>query len=368
MATSPSPAFGADKAYFQTLSGLRGVAVLMIVGYHISGYFSAVIAPLAASGVDLFFLVSGVVIETAYGPKLRNGQTPAVFIFARAVRLYPLYALSIAAMLLTIALAPGQGYFLNASSFQVPTPNFSLLALASFFGVPMFDTINMYPLNQPAWSLFFEVIANMVYVLMFPRLTKKLLVCIVTVSFLALVYNTLYPVDDGRVFNGLARVGFSFFLGVLLCRSKLPALPRKLPAGAVVALCAMLLLLHPQGGEYLVLYPALVALGFPAVVYLALQVQPSRRWQPLYQQLGDTSYALYLLHTPLFILFFSVLVPRFGIQLGMFGGAARFVFVGGLLALAWALNRYFDVPVRRFLTGLKTRKTPAAPDPATIAS
>ena len=332
----------------------------MIVGYHISGVFSASIAPLAASGVDLFFLLSGVVIEKSYAQKLRAGLTPAEFFFSRAIRLYPLYAISILAMLLAIALAPGQGYFLNSSSFQVPTQNFGLLVLGSFVGVPVFNTINMYPLNQPAWSLFFEVIANVVYVMLFPRLTKKVLIFIVSFTFLALVYNTIYPVDDGRVVNGLARVGFSFFLGVLLSRLKLPTLPRKLPATAVIALCTMLLLLHPTDNSYAVVYPALVAIGYPVVVYLALQIQPSHRWRPFYQFVGDTSYPVYLLHTPLFILFFSVLAPRFGIDLEPFGTPARIFFTGVLLLISWWLNRYYDAPIRRFLSGLATRTRPAA--------
>ncbi|MDR3505775.1 MAG: acyltransferase family protein [Acidocella sp.] len=147
---------GSEKTYFHTLSGLKGLAALMIVGYHISGVFSASIAPLAASGVDLFFLLSGVVIEKSYAQKLRAGLTPAEFIFSRAIRLYPLYAISILVMSLAITLAPGQGYFLNSSSFQVPTQNFGLLVLGSFVGVPVFNTIIMYPLNQPAWSLFLK--------------------------------------------------------------------------------------------------------------------------------------------------------------------------------------------------------------------
>ncbi|MDR3505774.1 MAG: hypothetical protein P4L52_05980 [Acidocella sp.] len=206
---------------------------------------------------------------------------------------------------------------------------------------------------------FFEVIANVVYVMLFPRLTKKVLIFIIFLSFLALVYNTLYPVNDGRVVNGLARVGFSFFLGVLLWRLKLPLLPRKLPATAVIALCAILLLLHPTGNSYIVVYPALVAIGYPVVVYLALQIQPSHRWQPFYQFVGDTSYPVYLLHTPLFILFFSVLAPRFGIELAPFWTTAQILFTGFLLLISWWLNRYYDAPTRQFLSRLGTRPTPA---------
>jgi peptidoglycan/LPS O-acetylase OafA/YrhL len=328
---------------------------MMVVYFHIrQGH----LAPMAGLAVDLFFLISGVVMEKSYRPRLYVSMGPHRFLFLRAVRLYPLYALSIVTMLLVIAIAPGQGFFQNSSSVQMPASNLSLMAVAAFLGVPLLHTVFMYPLNQPAWTLFFEVLANILYVFLFPVLNKKLLLAIIAVSFTGLVIDVLHPCAHGHMLNGLSRVGFSFFLGVLMWRLNLPRFIRQIPSWAVLALC-LALLFSPTGGQfYPIVYLALLGLGFPAVVYLALQTQPPPLWRPLYQLMGDTCYPVYLMHTALFILIFSVLAPRYGWELG---AAARIIFTIVLVALCSALNRYFDTPLRRLLIGAATRRPAATP-------
>lgn len=104
-------------AYNSSLHGLRGLAVLLVVIYHIHravitagfGYVpdtSGLVYRLLESGcqgVELFFLISGYLI---FG-SLRNGQGPVRFLLNRAIRIYPAFLVP---HLLVFCLGPVLGY------------------------------------------------------------------------------------------------------------------------------------------------------------------------------------------------------------------------------------------------------------------
>jgi peptidoglycan/LPS O-acetylase OafA/YrhL len=83
---------------------MRGAAALMVVLLHIPMIGGQQVKPgTAYLAVDLFFLLSGVVIAHAYGPRLNGGLTPKDFLIARLVRLYPMYAIGLGLGLLAVA-------------------------------------------------------------------------------------------------------------------------------------------------------------------------------------------------------------------------------------------------------------------------
>jgi peptidoglycan/LPS O-acetylase OafA/YrhL len=102
-AAAPGPA---ARGELRGLTGLRIVAAVWVVLFHFHftplpgvAEVSAVLGPLIANGalgVDLFFVLSGFVIAYTYleklGPRLRAGATVR-FVWARASRMWPLYAL-----------------------------------------------------------------------------------------------------------------------------------------------------------------------------------------------------------------------------------------------------------------------------------
>ncbi|TIS73721.1 MAG: hypothetical protein E5X00_20675, partial [Mesorhizobium sp.] len=83
----------------------------------------------------------------------------------------------------------------------------------------------IFPLNPASWSLFFELIVNIAYAAVFFLLSKRVLTVLVAVSLLLLIVasalaGTLdFGMTGKTIISGLPRVWFSFFLGVLLCRS-----------------------------------------------------------------------------------------------------------------------------------------------------
>jgi peptidoglycan/LPS O-acetylase OafA/YrhL len=104
---------------------------------------------------------------------------------------------------------------------------------------------------------------------------------------------------------------------------------------------------------------ACVLVLFPLAVYWATRVDPGPRLRVIATFLGVTSYAVYVLHSPLSSVMNSITrhfapgsAPGFGapyIGLGV---------LGVLLIGCWLIDRYFDAPIRRQLSRLVPTKQP----------
>lgn len=92
-----SAAFSDTKPHYELLDGLRGVAALLVVFYHIFEGLS-----FAAGGtlitvinhgylaVDFFFILSGFVIGYAYDDRLGKSMSLGNFFKRRLIRLHPM--------------------------------------------------------------------------------------------------------------------------------------------------------------------------------------------------------------------------------------------------------------------------------------
>lgn len=103
IATPPSHPPGGDAgvreskpqrdSVFHALGALRGVAAIGVVIFHFQHFFPPDSVPGGYLAVDLFFIMSGVVLSHAYEPRFQNGMGAREFMRARLIRLYPLYFL-----------------------------------------------------------------------------------------------------------------------------------------------------------------------------------------------------------------------------------------------------------------------------------
>ena len=92
-----SAAFADTKPHYEILDGLRGVAALLVVFYHIfEGLSFAAGGTLITTinhgylAVDFFFILSGFVIGYAYDDRLRKSMTLGNFFKRRLIRLHPM--------------------------------------------------------------------------------------------------------------------------------------------------------------------------------------------------------------------------------------------------------------------------------------
>jgi peptidoglycan/LPS O-acetylase OafA/YrhL len=366
------PAVQPGKRVFYSLDGMRGIASILVVLRHTAGFFGRGAVQDSYLAVDLFFVLSGVVICYNYEHKLRSGLSAARFSWLRLVRIYPLYILGTILMLASVLT-------LHSTAHGTLDPNnLTICSLLALFVVPYLGAsgLVLFPLNMPAWSLFEELIVNVVYAGTLRFLTKSNLMLIMLVSALGMVIcaHVISALDIGwknitwrgmniGMIGGFFRVGYSFFMGVLLYRAfsrkQLIGQPgRYAQAVPWIILCAVAAILtaspSPSARPYFDLAAALVV--FPALVYLALHFQPAGRSARICKFFGLVSYAVYAIHYPLSVFVQDLLSNKAGILVENAAPWAGFAFMLLLIPLCWVLDLIYDAPVRRFLNGLGKKK------------
>lgn len=347
---------------YETLNGLRGIAALVVVMYHYGGPFAVVISSHAILAVDLFFAISGVIMAHVYEARLREGLSVGRFMLARFVRLYPLYIAGTVIAVLTIAGAligrdPSFGY--SAGSLFAE-------AVPAAFMMPAYGgaTTYLYPLNVPAWSLFYELLANLAFAAAAPRLTTERLSWL-TALFAAYLIGLGFAGVNlawGWTWIGmpvaLGRVGFSFTAGLLLYRlhrqSSAPV-PTISPVTALAVTGALILAPDALGIPYTL---AAILFFFPAIIWIGLHNEPVRTAR-IFALLGAISYPLYTLHVPIMIAAKTLLYRMFGVSTGRAGLAGVLIATILVAVLAWAADRWFDVPVRGWLARATRRRRDA---------
>jgi peptidoglycan/LPS O-acetylase OafA/YrhL len=178
---------------FVALDGLRGAAALAVVASHIPTLLGTDDLGAAGAAVDVFFIMSGIVIAHAYEQRLLGEMTVGQFAWIRLVRLYPLYALATAAFCTLAAGALVAGVALdrwNATAL-------STAAIAALFAIPYKaeGSNALYPLNGPAWSLPLEYAANLIYAALVARCTRVRLAATSAAGLLGIVMLTAAGFD-----------------------------------------------------------------------------------------------------------------------------------------------------------------------------
>ena len=332
---------------FHGLDVLRGYAAIVVLIFHAESKIGVQILSGGYLAVDTFFLMSGFVIAHSYDRRL-NQLGFWGFLRARAIRLYPLYLLGTAIGLFVVVLI---WLFGKDKTFGATDISFALL-LNSLF-IPSVSNIledNLFPFVVPAWSLMFEVIVNLGYALFFAKLTPRVLTAVVIISGFAVVFYTLQMGNSNGGANwssigmGLARVGFSFPLGILLYRRKF-----RLPQFGYLGILTLPCLLIGLHAEPSVLRDLLfIFVLSPALTVVCVDYQP--RWQSVTSYLAATSYCIYVIHHPVLILVSSV-TRKIGIS-------SAIPIVGAVIALlvsSYFIDRYYDRPLRRWLNASRTR-------------
>ncbi|MBQ1224806.1 MAG: acyltransferase, partial [Alistipes sp.] len=200
LTTTPSAAFADSKPHYLLLDALRGAAALMVVWYHFfEGYaFAESTAEGTATaittfnhghlGVDLFFMLSGFVISYAYDDRwnsAHNRLTLKEFFKRRLIRLHPMLIMGAVIGLITFLLQGGVDWDGNAipMSWLLVALALTMLFIPAYPDAPydLRGNGEMFSLNGPSWSLFFEYIGNLLYALVIRRLGNRALAVLTAV-------------------------------------------------------------------------------------------------------------------------------------------------------------------------------------------
>jgi peptidoglycan/LPS O-acetylase OafA/YrhL len=325
------------KSRFVMLDGLRGLAALVVVVWHTG---ATRFIPGGYLAVDLFFVLSGFVLSHAHGLRRSDWRS---FILARAVRLYPLYAAGLAlGTLVALQHLWSDGRFwatLGANSLVLPTP-------------ARWSTYLPFPLDTPAWSLFFEMLINAVWFAVLPVLSNRALFAVLVVSAVGVVdiialKGSIDVGDSGLDFLplGIVRASYSFFAGVGCYRVwKSGGNPQTHSWTPPLALIIVIAAPFPRA---LVDAVAVLAI-FPALIFVGASTRVPSRISNAMTAVGAASYAIYTLHAPIIAWAGDVILLR-APQLRHPAYWIAAVVVPGMLMLGWMADRYFDAPLRSAL-------------------
>lgn len=359
------------KQLFSTLDGLRGVLAVLVFFRHTSPFFYNNNFRESYLAVDIFFLMSGIVISQAYEYKLENGLSLLKFSLIRIIRIYPLYILGSMLTVLSV--------ILGISDNDAIKDNLLLLTFLSVFLLPniLVSLLNysnpvtsIFPLNYPAWSLFFEIAVNIFYGITIRFLTLTSLISIMIFSGLGLLISIYFThshnLDIGWTVRGIPsgffRVCYSFFTGVLLYRifqSKqingrvnniFSSKPKRniLISWIIIIVFAGLMMSSPPQAIIPYFDFIMVTLIFPVLMYYALLTQPSGWSAHIFKFLGEISYPIYVIHSPLFHFVYDI-ANATGIPVKYYAPWTGVVFLAAIVPLCWMLGKYYDVPIRKFL-------------------
>lgn len=375
MTKTTSTTFLNVKPHYDLLDGLRGVAALLVLWYHIfEGYAFAGNSMIETFNhgylaVDFFFMLSGFVIGYAYDDRWGKGLTMKDFFKRRLIRLHPMVIMGAVLGVITFYI---QGC-VQWDGTQVALSMVVLSLVCSIFLIPAMPGLGyevrgngeMFPLNGPCWSLFFEYIGNIIYALFIRRLSTKALTVVVVLLGLALSGFVIFDISgygnlgvgwtlDGMNFmGGSLRMLFPFSIGMLMSRIFKPIKVKGAFWICSAILTALFAVPYLEGMETICLnglYEVFcIVIVFPILVWIgASGTTTDRKSTTICKFLGDISYPLYVIHYPLMYLFYAWLIKNELYTFGETYQVALCVYFGSII-LAYLCLKLYDEPVRKYL-------------------
>ena len=373
-----------EKPRYDILDGLRGVAALMVLLYHVfndAKSFFVWPAPVnefyhGFLGVDFFFILSGFVMGYAYDERwLTPSQPPRGeamtfwgFVKRRLIRLHPMVVMGVLIGVVAFII-PGCTKW-DGSAVPVETLMWATL-LALFLipapsGMDVRGNTEAFPLNGPHWSLFFEYLGSLLYGMLLHRLSTKWLRVWVACGIVSLATYALFQKDGGvaygwssepmNLLGGALRMLYAYPMGLLMARMFRKRKPEPLHGPVFLFCCLALVVLlgFPLfGGKDTETIFQLVCLFsfFPSIIWFAARGIVTGWRQRTVSFLGRLSYPLYAVHFPLIYLY----ITWVGKDGHPYEGYSQpwlvaLITIGASVLVATLCLLFYDEPIRRKLS------------------
>lgn len=336
--------------YFRALEGLRGIAAITVLLFHILISFAGYLA------VDFFLVLSGFILAHRY----LYGSRPisaGEFIVSRLARLYPMHLFGLLAFtVVMLLLAHDVPRYPDGTLFTF----IQQLTLTQNIGLnPHGQTWNM-----PSWSISVEFWLNLLFFCYVRRTTSSLTLLLMSVASLTVIFNLSGILDTTyqnyfQVLNsGLLRGWASFTLVILAYRGWMQIRNNSWSQGSVTAiellLCSATLAIFILGLDRLRSLQTFAPVLFAAVILVfALEQGRISKACGRFQWLGKISYSIYLNHLVVIILV-NTLLDRFGQSHPPFIPLYLLL----TLALSAATYRWIELPGRLALQRLLPSRKP----------
>jgi peptidoglycan/LPS O-acetylase OafA/YrhL len=312
---------------FHVLDGMRGIAAIIVMLFHFYNRFSYPFLKNAYIAVDFFFILSGFVVYHAYGCKLTTEAGIRKYLANRIGRLFPMVAIGLFLGLFPLIELTRSGHadYSNRNLIVSVVCNLFMLpymnARIKDFGGNSQAIGQIFPADDPLWSIFAEMFASIVFIGLI-RTSRSFLAkfCLISLTVLWIyAYYTAhlagskgFDADVGwntSTFWGIfPRVCYGFACGIWIYRTRaykiafeVTSIQRKRIAHPIVIYSLLVaLLVFPVRAEGLygllaisTLAPLLVAAGAQSNLPLSSPLSGVSR------TLGWISYPLYCLHRPI---------------------------------------------------------------------
>ncbi len=356
------------KPHYQILDGLRGVASVLVVAFHIFEVHAT--SPLnqiinhGYLAVDFFFLLSGFVIGYAYDNRWSSMRIKDFFKI-RLIRLQPMVVMG---MVIGAICFYFQDSAIWPAIHSVPVWQMLLIMLIGFTLIPVPPSMDirgwqeMHPLNGPGWSLFFEYVANILYAIGIRKFSKTALFILVVIAACALVYIAVTSADGDLIGGwsittdqlqiGFTRVMYPFFAGLLLSRTVKLTHIKNAFLWCSFLLFIVLAMPRVGGGEHKWmngLYESLsIIFIFPIIIFLGASGEiKEKRAESVCKFLGNISYPIYITHYPLIYIYTGWVNNHKPSPLQALP-FALLTFIFSFL-IAYVCLKWYDKPVRKWL-------------------
>lgn len=378
---SSSISFTDTKPHYELLDGLRGIAAILVVFYHIfEGFSFAEVVNHAGSGiittlnhghiaVDFFFILSGFVISYAYDDRWTKIGIRQFF-KRRLIRLHPMVVMGAIIGFAAFACVGFERWDGSMASvgWVVIAMLLALFMIPAVPGAPYDVRGNgeIFSLNGPQWSLFFEYIGNILYAIFIRRFSVKVLA--VTTILLGVLHVWFFvsdvsgydmvgvgwSFDNVNFWGGLIRMLFPFSMGMLLARTFKPRKVRGAFWWCSILLVLLFSVPYIVSGDSCISLNCLyevtcIAVFFPLIVWMGASGFYTGKIALLSKALGAISYPLYIVHYPIMYIFYAWLIENKYYSLSDCPGVALLV-VASSIVLAQLCLKLYDEPVRKWLS------------------
>jgi peptidoglycan/LPS O-acetylase OafA/YrhL len=337
------------RHYFPLLDLIRGMAASFVLIYHAQHWLNGPgLAVNAGLAVDLFYCLSGFVLARVYHQRFDAGMPLSQFVKTRLVRLLPL---------IIVATLISGSYIIARSLREGKSYSDAELIIAIFFNslsIPFFGASRdiggsqLFPLNGPQYTIFFELFANIFWWATVRIKWRGLNFVVVGVACYFVARFGLGGDTADTFWLGFPRVLFSFFIGVIISNfnfvdSKiLIRATSPIFIGCLTIVVFIFSLPLPYYVSWYVQF-IVIALIFPLLVWSASRVRLSGSMLAVAVISGRLSYPVYILHFPIFCWVNGIYQVIFRSVDFSLEASILFVLV---LAISFVLLKYIDEPFR----------------------
>jgi peptidoglycan/LPS O-acetylase OafA/YrhL len=337
--------FAHEKKRVFELDLVRGLAAIIVVIFHTPQFFGGFSIPHGYLAVDLFFMLSGWVMTHSYRLRILEGMSFRSFCIARFARLYPLYILS-----LLIALTYQSFVLLKGHSGDIKIA----CLVPNLIMVPCIGGGAIFPFDTPAWSIFWEIFANIFwFALLHIAVRREVVIYLISIVIsISIIYNQnawLGGFDSSNFIDGSIRALMGFYCGCLIYDFWESKKARYVIFATIITSTAFFIINLTNGifDKTLGIDLLIVFTVAPLIILICSHYKFGIHEKSLGAWIGDISYSIYLLHLPLSY-FFQSTIKRIGytipsnITIGV-------VFLLIIMLIGATVYKFFEIPSRRLL-------------------